>query len=343
MLLALLAMTGEGRCSFKRPGLYLAILVAGVVVTPNLIWQAKHDFIGLHYALGNMTVGTSPYTEDASSFSDRHHSTGFMIDQLPALLPMMLLFLPLIRGRGERPEVGDFDRRFVLFLALGPLFLTLAGAVILKAELITRWAYPYFSFAGLALVVVFKPVLTQKRLATFLLATSAFSALLVFACYWVIYVRPYHTGKPPFSITYPGREIAEEATRAWHRQYYRPLKYVVGERNLVAAVAAYSPDKPIPYFDGNPPENPWVDETVMAQKGALFISTLRGAARTSPFILDLKKRFPNLVDDQTWVFAQATRAPLPAVRIWFAFLPPQEPAASQIQGVGKHLPATVQK
>ncbi|MDD5034640.1 MAG: glycosyltransferase family 39 protein [Methylococcaceae bacterium] len=321
VLFGLTVSTEEGRRSFRTPAFYLGILLAVAVVSPHFYWLAQHGFTPFHYALGNMELeqgGHSP-TGKHSGYTPLL----FLLDQARTLLPMFLLYLPFFKWKNRGWTIAGFDRHFLQWLAFGPLTATLLIAVFSGANLISRWAFPFFSFAGVALVAYFRPEITTLRLKIFFAVILSLTLSIGGGMYWMIFVRPHYTGVAPYSITYPSPEMAERITREWRERYGRPLKYVAGDRWVISGICAFSPDKPIPYFNWKPRENPWLEESALRREGAVMVHEIPPGNPPQPVYADMRHRFPDLVET-TLIFPHHTQAKVPPVQLWVAFVPPQD-------------------
>ncbi len=325
VLLIVLVATPQGRRSLSAPGFYVGILVATLVALPNLIWLAQHDFISIRYALGEFHP---KYGHPALARAAGHHwypPLEFLVEQAGAILPALLLFL-VFRRRRRPIDWHDFNHQFVFALAVGPLVLTLLITGLAHAHMVARWGFPFFSVLGIALALFFTPEIDPRRMARFLVAVLGLNVVMVAGLYWVIFVRPYHTGKPPYSTTFPTRPLAEFVTRSWHLYYGTRLKYVAGDRYRISGIGAYSADKPIPFFDWDPESNPWLREDDLRAAGAVFVHQLadKPSKREADeaLIRSLQARFPRLTREERVAFPQLSKAPLPPARFWIAFLPP---------------------
>lgn len=81
---------------------------------------------------------------------------------------------------------------------------------------------------------------------------------------------PYWHGKVT-KAQYPGADIAALYTQTWHKYSSKPIPYIIGPRDLIAHIAIYSSDRPVPYFKGKREHSPWIDDTKVQQEGALMV------------------------------------------------------------------------
>jgi 4-amino-4-deoxy-L-arabinose transferase-like glycosyltransferase len=314
--LLFLIIEPDARRSFKRAGPYLALLFFLVVITPNVLWLIKHDFISLHYAMNRTTTTTSV---------GRHHLTSpleFAVVQFLAILPALIIFFPCFFGKKSPLPLTSFERRFLYCMGAGPFLLVLGVSLITGMELRSMYGTPLFSFIGILLIIQTCPALTAPQFRALWRNT-----IIVFTLFLVVFVvstigKPYLTGDAK-RVNFPGPEIAIRLTQQWHDAYQTPVKYVAGDRWLAGNVAFYSPDHPIAYFDWSPTISFWIDEQQFRQKGAIFIWDVREKGKSLP--ADITARFPNAIILPIQYFASPI-APhkVPPEIIGIAFLPPQD-------------------
>jgi hypothetical protein len=111
-------------------------------------------------------------------------------------------------------------------------------------------------------------------------------------------------------------------TSTWHRRYNTPLPIVAGDRYLASGVIAYSPDRPVPFFDWEPGSNPWMSESQLYSSGAVFVHKLAENEVGTAFTQRMRSHYPTLTDQDVVTLPQLSAAPLSPARIWVAYLPP---------------------
>lgn len=318
VLILLLACTQQGRRSLTTPGFYAGLSLAMLIALPNLVWLYQHDFISIHYALGEGEYAVSNHTAKDGRWRD---SIVFLAEQLESILPALLIYLFIWRPK-PRFVSGDFGQIYVLALAAGLLTVTLVLANLFEAHLVSRWGFPFFSLFGLALMLFFTPDVSPRQIKQLVATLVILQVVMAAALAWMIYERPYHTGKPPFTIDFPAKPLAEHVTEQWHRRFGTRLKFVGGERWRVSGVGAYSADKPMPYFDLDPKTNPWMREADFRREGGVIVYQLHGQPDDADRIDAAKKRFPSLEGEERLALPELSSAPLPPVLFWIGYLPP---------------------
>lgn len=321
-LLIVILVTKEGRESLKRPGFYLGILIATLIASPHIAWLLNSDLLAVHYALGGADAGVNSALEPVAS-THWQSVKGFVVGQIGALLPAALLFL-IVWGRRPQVDWSNFNHKFIVLTLLLPPVLIVIAALVTQVQMVVRWGYPMFSLSGIALCLFFKPEFSSRRIKLLFVAVLLLTMVLVCGIGWLRYYRPYQTGKPYFTTTFPAKTLAEHVTGHWRSRYGSSLKYVAGDRWRVAGISAYSADKPAPYFDWNPRANPWINESDLLRHGAVFVHQLRGEpdAQDQKLFDTLRTRFPALNSEEQIELPELTNAPLRPIRFWLAYLPP---------------------
>lgn len=321
-LLAPLLLTDRGRLSMRTAGPYMAGVFALLIASPNLIWLAQHDFVSLHYASG--MLGIDGAATDAVIWNV-YPPLKFLLQQLGVLVPVFLLLLLFPRGRAGRIDLRDFNQTYVLAAAFGPLLVALLVAVATGARLYVHWGIPFFSFLGLALVMLLPPQINPQRLKRLGAVLAGLTLLLGAGLYASIFVRPRYSGVPPYSITFPSGPLAAHVTTEWRKRYGTPLSGVAGARYLIASVCAYSKDKPTPFFDFNLVRSPWWDSALMRERGIALVAQVTDATKESAEVLAIRARYPDVQGGEIITLPHLSSAALPAVHFWIGYVPPQSP------------------
>lgn len=298
------------RRAFFSQSFYVGVIIFLLVILPHVIWLFSHDFVTIHYATARVS---SPPTWQNHLFFPAQ----FIWQQFEVLIPAIILLLPFYFG-AKKPvlvppiQLKKFDRDFLLWVGLAPLFLTALISLCGGLKLRAGWGQPLLSYFGLLLIYWFKPKITKQRLFGFLCWFGVFFVAIVSG-----YVIALTRATSPSSAIFPGKIIATTLTNQWHATFHQPLRYVVGPRWLAGNVAFYSADHPAVYMEANPEVTQWIDEKKLKQTGALFIWD----TMTEKNVADLKKRFPRLQKAKSLQFEWLTNKTLSPITIWIAYLP----------------------
>jgi len=126
-----LAFSREHRPQVRNPKLYVALLLALILLSPNLVWNATHGLVSFRH------------TAHSAGFS---HSLFHPAKLIEFLAAQMLVFGPVLAwvwiiGVWRRPKM-DWQEKLLLFLGL-PLLLTMSlEALAVKAN--ANWSAPSY-------------------------------------------------------------------------------------------------------------------------------------------------------------------------------------------------------
>jgi len=308
----LLFATEPGRRSFKKPGFYLGLSVASLVFLPNLLWQISHNWQYIHYAMDRAVVVPS-------WFNHVRYPLKFLLSQLLALSPALILLLWGANARFTHTPKDRFTTHYLMIMSLGPFLTVLMYSAVTGTQVRSMWGTPLFSLIGVLLVYLSQP--DVKTLPRLLMCYATYFVIALFSYVLMVTVSPYFLGYAKNEF-YPSQAIALETTRLWHQHTQQPLAFVLGSRRLTARVAVYSADHPTPYFDLNPATSPWVDEARLSQQGAMILWDVHKWGPDLP--KNIKSRYPHARKLQAHPFAwQTGAAHLRPVVIGMAFLPPK--------------------
>jgi 4-amino-4-deoxy-L-arabinose transferase-like glycosyltransferase len=266
-MLALLLINSQARKSFTQPGIYLAIVCMLFLLLPHFVWLFQHQFITLSYAFRT----PAEYTHQHYAWPHVVYFLRYLANNIGNVLGLFILCWPFYQASREKLQINRFDWQFLLLLGLGPLCLSLALAFITGAHFPTRWSTPYFALTGILLLAWLRPKLDVKSLHRFILTLAIVGASIWLARFSSFMLGPKFEQQLKADSYQPNQQMAENLTKLWHDHYNRPLRYIAGSRYLVAALVAYSPDHPAPYFDWSPAESPWIDEDDVVKQGALMV------------------------------------------------------------------------
>jgi 4-amino-4-deoxy-L-arabinose transferase-like glycosyltransferase len=269
------------RRAWRTPGPYVMAAVFALVIAPNIWWLVNHDFMPFRYV--DQRAASAARWYQYFLFPLRWTGGQFAY-VLPALLLLALLYLP--RAPIKREAAGDdtaFNRHYVTALALGPFAMTTIVAALLGRQPIAMWGYPLWSFAPLAVLMVWPPSLEPAQLRRF--AAGALAVLIAFPFGYAI----AELGEPLIrdrakATQFAGRTLAETITRQWREKTGTPLVYVGGARVIAGPrealgsgqfpsnnIAVYSPDRPHVIVNGELAISPWIDAADLDRRGAVLV------------------------------------------------------------------------
>ncbi|AYH42280.1 glycosyltransferase family 39 protein [Azoarcus sp. DN11] len=316
VLAIVLVATREGRRSLSSRGFYVGVLVSVLVVMPHLVWLAQHDFLPVKYALGRLDTEALPGVPRHGANHPVYQPLLFLRSQIGYTLPAALLFL-ILKRRRQAFDRHDFNHVFALSLALGPLIVAMLFGFATRANLVTAWGFPFYSLAGIALVLFYVPEVDKQRIARLGAAVVALTLALVLRHAWNFHQRPWD------EATFPYEPLLDHVTQTWDSQHPgAPLRFVGGDRWTVAGMVSYSKAGLIPFFGTDAGGNPWLNEGDVRTAGAVFVHPLSQQPNGEALIRSLRARFPALTGEETIDMAPLSKAAQPPIRLWIGYLPP---------------------
>jgi hypothetical protein len=265
-LVLFLVLDRHARHHLVTPGPYVAAAIAFAIMAPHLVWLWQNDWLPLSYVAARAKA--------TSGFAG--HLTRplvFALAQLFWLVPVLLISLPLLRRRPHEPNAiraGDFDRRIIALLALGPAVTLLAASALSGRALVAMWGYPLWLFLGPFIVVSVRVLIDCACMARLVLGWGIVTVLYALAFVADYAVLPYFDHRHR-AVLFPGSRIAEEIAARYHAETGAPLNYVVGSMWLGGNIGHYSVDQPHTLIDGNPRRAPWVDQGDFEARGGVVV------------------------------------------------------------------------
>lgn len=308
------------RKSFSKPGLYYAMALFFLLITPHCIWLAQHDFISLTYA-SNISA---EYTHNKNPMDRLLYPLSFVMNTGLDIVGVLILLWPFYKKDRETSlTITSFQTQFLFFLGLGPLILSFLLCCFTGDYFPPRWATPYFFALGILAMAYLKPSVSPTQWKKFILTLIVWSFLLFFARMSSLIVFQ----RPSSDAFLPTQEIALALSQLWQEKYHKPLPFVAGSHYLVAGIVPYLPNHPLPYFDWSSKESPWIREQKMVNQGGLFVWDKNGyyswdkeskAHRQLP--KSIHQRFPRLILAPDFIFYRLSDHQ--PIRVGIAILPP---------------------
>lgn len=309
----LLFFNKESRQAFKKPPLYIGLIVFLIIITPHILWLSKHDFVTINYALNRVS-------NEPTWLNHLFFPAQFAWQSIEAFLPAFFLMLFLLIGKNSTDTPvkinHHFDKLFLAYVGLGPFLLTILLSVLTGITLRAAWGQPLLSLWGIILILWLQPNVTPERFYRFVIVLFSLLAIAVMS-YCIALTR----ADEPSSANYPGKNIATTLTQIWHTKYHTPLNYIAGSRWIAGNIALYSNDHPKVYVDWDKKISPWINEATLQREGAIFVWDLNRDEAPTP--QDIMARFNKLSTPQLMHFSWLRNKHLAPIEILVAFLPPQ--------------------
>jgi 4-amino-4-deoxy-L-arabinose transferase-like glycosyltransferase len=313
------------RSSFKKPGIYVALMTFIVLCAPHLYWLYTHDFMPLNYALHT----PKEYTHNDTYWNHIGYFFRFAINNLLDVAGVFVLMWPFLTTQHVRrasisiKNLDVFKWRFLLFLSFGPLGLSILLCLLSGDYFPPRWSTPYFFPLGILLMVLISPTLTQRTQKQWMVTLISYSLLIFSLRMGVIGLQL----RPQSDAYLPNREIAHTLAALWHERYHAPLPYLAGSRYLVSVITPYIPEHPKPYLNWDSQDSPWINEQQLKRQGALFIWDInsnyvwdKASTNCTELTPTIKARFPNIILLPNRIFYRKNNHP---IVIGVAILPPE--------------------
>ena len=317
-LLLFAVIDREARRAWKTPGPYLAMLVFTLLVAPNAVWVVQSHFSPLGF-----WEDRAPPVQGLVGLVG---AIGTFLSNALLEIALVLVLFAALQGRlwslpspAPTPTIPSerFARRYVSTLALGPVALALIVQGFSMRDFRYNWAEQFWLFSGLFLVLVWRPMISRAALHRFILAWAGVTIALVLAL-----VGGQASAAGGLHRTkFPGGRLATTVADEWHREFGRPLTYVVGNWWLAGNLTFFSTDRPHMFYDASLRYSPWIDEGDVKRRGAVLLWLVEGQSSEMPEALrarfqaaqprdPLVLRSAGLFDEHIW-------------RIGWAIVPPQ--------------------
>ena len=230
----------SGTRRFSR--LLLVAGVSGLIFLPHLVWLWQNDFITLKYASRRAQAEHDDPGVLASQLS-------FVMSQVVRLLPVLLLLVPLLRGR--RPTPPGAAKSYLLAAVLGPVALHLLVGLSPGARLRDLWGMPLWTFAPATLLLLAGANPTSRAWRQFRLLWVVV-VLGVVGATSVIQVCGWPPREGPRRVTFPGAALAAEVAGRYERRFGVPPAIAAGDWWLAGNICCFTPSRPVLYSSREP-------------------------------------------------------------------------------------------
>lgn len=328
------------RRAWRTPGPYVMAAVFIVAIAPNVWWLVANDFMPFRYVDDRALSATRWYHYLLFPLRWTGGQLGYIA---PMLALLALVYLPR-RPIKRETLAGDaaFDRRYVAALALGPFAVTTVVAAVLGRQPIAMWGYPLWTFAPLAVLMLWPPALEAAQLRRFAAGVLAVLIAMPIAFVAAELGEPLFRDRPK-ATQFPGTLLAETITRQWREKTGTPLAYVGGAVVISKTargtrvnhgagqfgannVAVYSPDRPRVIVNGDLALSPWIDPADLARRGAVLVWQPSTDRRELPE--NIRRAFPQAELQPPLTIPRHTLVPRRGELVFYAFILPRPDPAS---------------
>lgn len=259
---------------------------------PNLFYIISNKFTSIAYIADSTNTTSSFFKTDI--MPHLWNPFVFLLEQFGAMALMFILIIPLLFCKKETIIMSSWQKRFIIILGLGPLITTLLLAIITGMELYSRWGAPYFTLAGILIIVLINRKISFTFFKKYFYLLLFITILIPLGRGLYLHLGPKYYNYIGKDAHFPGKIIANDLTTLWHDRYNSPLKYIVGSHYLVANISLYSSDRPQVYFEASQKESPWIDETKLLKSGGI-ISWWSENGINQKYTDLVKQRFPKAI------------------------------------------------
>lgn len=271
----------QGRAAFRGLGLYAAMAVTLVMISPHIVWLVQNDFLSFSYAEGRSAplAGfariTGPFMFLLAQFADHLGALAFMVSGMAGRLYSQTPFewrvwrwrLPFEDWKLLRIPPAE---RFILISAFAPVVLVVLFSAGKGMALRDMWGAPMFTYTGLAAAIWLRTSMLRLRQNVM---AAVWAVLFVGAPLGVgiaTLIAPLVVTKP-LRTAYPGPELAAKLEALWKARTGRNLTITAGPTWETGVLAAYASQHPSAFVDADFRKSPWIDKEKLTREGALVV------------------------------------------------------------------------
>ena len=308
-LLMIPVLMPSTRVALRSPGPWLMASIACLIFLPHFIWMVENDFITIRYIFNRSgdAAASSAVSGMAAWMKHITSPVSFVVSQLAAVIPVVVLLLPLLLRSRKSAEIrtekvsnapdhsGNFEstaffRKYLAIAVGGPVAIYLVLALVSGAAIRSMWGGPLFSFLGLLLIVLFKVEYESAACRKVIRDSLIVGCLMALGLFVRNGFGPAVRGELS-KVHFPGAQVAQMINQRWSDHYQDPLQIVGGEMFVSGCVGVYS-DQPVDVFGDLIPEaNPWVSDERLQKHGGMIVWDIDEQGAAAP--VNWLSRFPN--------------------------------------------------
>jgi uncharacterized membrane protein len=298
----------------------IAVVVAGIVIGPHLIWIADAG------------AGIAPVLMRLRTPEAVMGNLVAWLRQIALILAAhagLIVLVALVAGwpwpRHDpapvivRPPVDPLARKFVYFFAIAPAFTGTLAAVLIGWSGPVGGIAPLVILSGLLVVTAAGDGIEFSR--QHVVIAAWFGLLIIPPIMAVVALMVLPWLNIDLRVSYPAETMARFFSESFERRIGAPLQIVTGDPRIATLIALDAPSRPSVFLSATPERSPWVTADAIKSKGAVVVWPTSDTAGTPPAAL--RERFPDLVPEVPRVFERAVQGRLPLIRIGWAVIRPQ--------------------
>ena len=262
-------------------------VLAGLLFLPHALWMAENDWITLRYITERSDGGLTGW------WLHLVYPLGFLASQLGAVLPILFLAWPLVRGRplrrrsGAEAETMDYLRWMVLI----PLLIYLIVSMIHGLHLRSMWGGPLFSFAGVLWLASFELSTDQLNIRRFIRGCLIVGIVMAVGLTARNCLGPAVRHKAS-RVHFPGPALSQQVQDRWRARFGTDLPAVGGTFDISANIGIQCDFPVMVYADMDPEVSPWMDDEDFQASGGVIVWNARQHGTELP--LDFQQRFDHV-------------------------------------------------
>ena len=196
---------------------FFSIFTSLLILTPHFVWLFKNEFITIFYGIDRTGIA------DYNLINHIINPLLFVLKQIAILLPIFIMLFVILKKIKISINYKDKKTLFLIFINIIPFLLLFATAILTGAKIRTMWMTPYYLFAGVLLVYLFKKNILLNKIKNFF---KIFVFFLILSP--VLYLGISIIDKTK-RTDYPGKEISRLVLNKWEDNFINEIKIVVGD------------------------------------------------------------------------------------------------------------------
>lgn len=224
---------------FKSLAPWISAAVAGLCVTPHLVWLYRNHFTTLIHAT---RIDAGAWDSQAAMLLRFAASPAAYL-----AIPWTVLTVssrPSLAALSDMIAPNDNERRLAVMAYLAPFGVALVGAVLVQINLGTLWTASMLSLSPVVLLSSPLVEVSRRTVAGFAAAALAIGigALAVSPIIAIVALRSNSQADAAHL-----RLLTAEVERTWRSTTDLPIRLVAGPHHLANVVAFYLPDRPLAF------------------------------------------------------------------------------------------------
>lgn len=341
----------------KTAGPYLTTAVALLIFGPHVRWMFDTDFITIRYIFDR--------TNESDGWIDHlKHPVQFVVEQLPAVLPMMLLAVPLtgwswwrrsakldqpsqavdamtIRQSPLRDDLTteqlQFAKHYLLAVVVGPIALYVLLSAITGAGIRSMWGAPLLTFAAAMWIAIVGSIASRQACQRVIHSAIIVGCLMLAASVGRNVLSPTILGRAS-RVHFPGQSLSKIVRDEYRLRVGSEPEIIAGTWWIAGNIAHFDDERREVYGDLDPILSPWGSDEELTTRGGVIVwddVELKKAHKTKlkrpfPKLAEIQERFPTaIVLDPLKVECQ-TWGDVPPISIRVVLVPPQNAPVQQL-------------